>query len=82
MEGDLAFYYTGTDSDLRNLYRPGSGMTPRRLVSLIGRLPSDAWVWAEQEAAEKAALKPTEDKIRERQEFYAQKRREAEEPSQ
>jgi hypothetical protein len=44
---------------------------------LIRGLPAEAWLWAEIEAAEKKALKPTEEKIRERQEFYRAKRREA-----
>jgi hypothetical protein len=62
---------------LCDLYRKGTGLTPRKLRVFIRGLPAEAWLWAEIEAAERKALKPTEDKIRERQEFYARKRREA-----
>jgi hypothetical protein len=48
-------------------------------VSLIRRLPADAWLWAEQDAAEKAALKPTEEKIRDRAAHYAELARQQEE---
>lgn len=74
MEADLA--YAGFD--LRDLYRRGSGMTPRRLYLLIRRLPPESWLWAQVEDAKQKALKPTADKIRERQAFYAKRAKEAE----
>jgi hypothetical protein len=62
---------------LCDLYRKGTDLTPRKLRVLIRGLPGEAWLWMEIEAAERKALRPTDEKIRERQEFYARKRREA-----
>jgi hypothetical protein len=69
VEADLAFQ----GIDLRDLYRPGSGLTPRRLLVLIRGLPAAAALWAALDRAEKKAQKPTVERIRERQEFYAAK---------
>lgn len=55
---------------MRDLYRPGSGMTFRRLWVLVRTLPAEARVWAALRAAEEKALKPTPEKIRERQAYY------------
>lgn len=44
-------------------------------------MPSDSWTHARLALDEEKAKKPTVDKIRERQEFYAQRAREAEEAS-
>lgn len=52
--------------DFRDLYRPGSGLTLRRLLVLIRALPGDAPLWAELEAEAEAAKKPKVDEIRER----------------
>lgn len=52
--------------DLRDLYRRGSGMTPRRLWVLIRALPADAPLWVELQEAEKNAYKAP-DLLRERQ---------------
>lgn len=46
-------------------------MTLRRLHRLVVGLPPTAAVWAAAEAAQKAALVPTADRIRERQAHYA-----------
>lgn len=76
VEADLAFQ----GIDLRDLYRPGggaSGLTPRRLLVLIRGLPAPgpmgggAALWSALEQAEKQAQKPSAERIRERQEFYA-----------
>jgi hypothetical protein len=69
VEADLAFQ----GIDLRDLYRPGSGLTPRRLLVLIRALPPTATLWAVLEHAEKQAQIPTVERIRERQDFYAAK---------
>lgn len=54
--------------DLRDLYRPGSGLTLRRLFVLLRGLRwMDSPLWHEIEAAQKAALIPKADEIRERQ---------------
>lgn len=74
MEADLA--YAGFD--LRDLYRRGAGMTPRRLYLLIRRLPPESWLWSRIEEEKQKALTPTVDKIRERQAFYAKQAEEAE----
>lgn len=66
MEGDLA----ALGVDLRDLYRPGSALTFRRLRVLVRALPFDAQVWLEMQAAEEAAKIPTRDKIKERQEYW------------
>lgn len=66
----MASEYNGPDGDLRNLYRRGTGLTPRRLNVLIRRLPPDALVWAEVQAAYEKSLKPTPEQIRARQAHY------------
>jgi hypothetical protein len=68
VEADLAFLGV----DLRDLYRPGSGLTPRRLLVLIRGLPPTAALWAVLDRAAKLAQIPTVDRIRERQAFYAE----------
>lgn len=68
------------NTDLRDLYRRGSGLTFRRLKVLVKSLPPTqvgmdgvvhgARVWLEQAAAEEKAKIPTADKIKERQEYW------------
>lgn len=62
VEADLVRHANGTD--LRDLYRRDSGLTPRRLLVLIKALPPDALLWAEARAALEKSLKPTPDQIR------------------
>jgi hypothetical protein len=69
VEADLAF----RQIDLRDLYRKGSGMTLRRLHVLVRALPPDAVLWAVIREAEAKANKPSVDKIRERQAYYAER---------
>ena len=71
LEADLAARYTGADGDLLSVWRPGSGMTLRRLYRLVVGLPPDARIWGVVEAEQKKALKPTAEQIRERQAHYA-----------
>lgn len=52
--------------DLRDLYRKGSGLTPRRLFVLLRGLPADDLVWLDVKAAEEAALRAKPDEIRDR----------------
>jgi len=52
-------------------------LTLRRLMVLVRALPSDALVWQVREEAERKALKPTPDKIRDRQAHYAKRAEEA-----
>jgi hypothetical protein len=52
--------------DVRDLYRRGSGLTPRRLLNLIRWLPYDDPVHAILREAEEKAQKPTADLIRDR----------------
>jgi hypothetical protein len=61
-------YANGTD--LRDLYRPGTGLTFRRLKMLVTSLPPNALVWLEQDAAAEKAKIPTPDKIKSRQEYW------------
>lgn len=63
--------------DLRDLWRPGSGMTMRRLLVLIWGLPRDSITHQLRVEAEQKALIPTADKIRERQEHYRRMRERA-----
>lgn len=44
MEADLARYYPGTR--LVDVWRPGGGLTYRRLMNLIRWLPKEAATWA------------------------------------
>lgn len=44
MEADLARYYPGTH--LVDVWRPGGGLTYRRVMNLIKWLPDDAATWA------------------------------------
>lgn len=46
-------------------------MTLRRLFVLIKALPYESPFWAEMRAAQERALKPTVEKIRERQAYWA-----------
>lgn len=70
-EADLASTYQGVDADLRNLYRPGSGMTLRRLYVLLRGLPYDGLFKTEmRDAAEKAQI-PQAEVIRARAARYA-----------
>lgn len=71
MEGDLAAL--GRGYDLRDLYRPGGGLTLRRLQVLVMSLPHDAWVWLEQRAAAEKAKIPAKDAIKSRQEYWKSK---------
>lgn len=72
VEADLAFLGV----DLRDLYRPGSGLTPRRLLVLIRALPAPtafspgALLWSVLEQEATAARKPKVEKIRERAAYY------------
>jgi hypothetical protein len=70
VEGDLA--YRG--HDLRDLWRKGSGLTLRRLFVLIRSLPYESVTWSLVREDEEKALKPSVDKIRERQAHYARQR--------
>jgi hypothetical protein len=58
------------NTDLRDLYRPGSGMTFRRLWVLLRTLPSDGWLWSSVNAVEQKATKATPEQIRARAEHY------------
>ena len=60
--------------DLRDLFRPGSGMTLRRLGVLIEALPPDAPVWAALRAEHERSLKPTPEQIRDRAAHYERQR--------
>lgn len=42
IEGDFAFYYSGQDADIRNLWKPASALTYRRAGILIERLPPES----------------------------------------
>lgn len=63
MEASFAF----KGIDFRDLYRRGSGLTPRRLLVLIKALPYDAPLWESMRAAEEAAKVAKPDEIRSRQ---------------
>jgi hypothetical protein len=56
--------YQGIDS--RDLYRPGSGLTLRRLYVLLMALPPTAPLWVELAEEKAKAEKPTAEKIRDR----------------
>jgi hypothetical protein len=79
VEADLAFQGV----DLRDLYRPGSGLTPRRLWVLIKALPPPtpflpgAAIWAVLEKAAQKANKPSNEYNRERAAHYAKLKAEA-----
>jgi hypothetical protein len=74
VEADLAFQGV----DLRDLYRRGSGMTPRSLLVRIRALPratafrQGALIWAVLEAEQEAALTSVE-RLRARTAHYALK---------
>ena len=53
--------------DVRDWFRPGSGLTLRRLLSLVRGLPHSAPLWRALEAAEEQEKKATPELIRERQ---------------
>lgn len=74
VEADLASEYHGPDSDLRNLWRPGSGLTLRRLAVLVFGLSPDSRTWRAYAAEQQKALKPTVEKIRDRQAHYDRQR--------
>jgi hypothetical protein len=44
VEADLARYYPGTH--LADVFRPGTGLTWRRLANLVRWLPREAMTWA------------------------------------
>ena len=70
MEADLAFQ----GIDLRDLYRPDSGMTLRRLCVLVDALPPDALVRHRARVAQEAAEAAEKlRKLRDRQRHYAPK---------
>ena len=52
-------------------------MTPRRLMVLVRALPADSMLWAVIRESEEKTLKPTAEKIRERQAHYANRAKEA-----
>ena len=56
--------YQGVDGDLRNLFRPGSGLTLRRLVTLIRGLSPDSALGLAMAASEVDAQKATADQIK------------------
>lgn len=53
--------------DFRDLYRRGSGLTPRRLWVLLQAIPGDDPLWVEVREAEAAEQKAKPDLIRDRQ---------------
>jgi hypothetical protein len=62
--------------DLRDLYRPGSGLTLRRLLVMVRALPADATVWAAKAKAEEQAEELAKvAKLRERQDYYRWRRK-------
>jgi hypothetical protein len=65
------------DADFRNLWRPGSGLTLRRLFVLVKALPYEGMFKTEVRAAAEKALKPTVAQLRERQAFYAAQKQQA-----
>ena len=70
MEADLAFQ----GIDLRDLYRPGSSMTLRRLRVLVDALPADALLRLRVAHAQKAADDAAKlARLRQRQSHYAPK---------
>ena len=73
VEADLAF----RGIDLRDLYRSGSGLTPRRLYVLVRALPPEALLWNVMREAEEQ-IKPTADQIRDRAAHYRKQAGEAE----
>lgn len=56
------------------MYRPGGGLTYRRLAVLISGLASDSLTFTAIRAAEKKAQIPTPDKIRARADYYRNRR--------
>ena len=64
--------------DFRDLWRPDSGMTPRRLMVLVRALPAGSPLDHALAAEREKANKPTPDQIRERADYY---RRQAEQPA-
>lgn len=70
MEADFAF----RGIDFRDLYRRGSGMTPRRLLVLIKALPPDSLI---QRIADAEVVKAEQEQkvahIRERTEYWNRK---------
>lgn len=69
----MASQYHGTDADLRNLFRPGSGMTFRRLAVLIHGLPWDSVLMTALREAAELAKTPTVDRLRERQREFEER---------
>lgn len=75
MEADLAF----RGIDMRDMYRPGCDLTPRRLLVLIRGLPAEAPLWDQIRVADERADKQrVEAKIRERTDYYKRRKEVAE----
>lgn len=63
--------------DFRDLWRPGVGLTLRRLFVLLKALPADAPLWGELQREHERSLKPTPEQIRARAKHYEQRAKEA-----
>lgn len=59
-------------TDLRDMWRPGSGLTLRRIWVLLHALPAESATWLAIAAKAEQAEKPTPDKLRDRAEHYRQ----------
>lgn len=68
VEADFAF----RGLDLRDMYRPGSGMTLRRLLVLIRALPPDSLTHSTLASEQEKSLTSAE-RLRERQAAYESK---------
>lgn len=65
--------------DFRDLHRPGSGLTLRRLFVLVKGIPADDPLWVEWRAANAAAQKAKPDLIRDRKAAFEARNRRARE---
>jgi hypothetical protein len=62
-------------TDLRDMWRPGSGLTLRRIWLLFHALPPESATWTAIAAKAEQAERATPDRLRERQEHYQQRAR-------
>jgi hypothetical protein len=69
--------------DLRDLYRRGSGLTPRRLLALISFLPYEdpVMVLLRADEEQERSAKPTPDRIRDRARDFEERNNRAREVS-